>query len=211
MAETPIIIIDNGGCTIKAGLSGEDYPAVVVPNAIGLEDFSNLSDKATFEKYIDANSGDFKVRYPIRHGAVTDWESMTTVWSHIVEDHLNVNPEECSVLVTEPISNPKPAREKMAEILFETLNFKGVSIATSPILPMYAAGLTTGLVLDIGDGATQVVPVWGGLSHKIKFSKVKEFTFCDCDIKYFTDFRLSNNGGDATNRLWRKRYYRFTQ
>lgn len=162
--EKPIVVIDNGGCTIKAGIAGDDHPSVVVPNAVGLEEFSSLSDETTFQKYLEAyRRDDFRVSHPIKNGTITNWEDMETIWCNVIHDHLHITPEESGILVTEPIGNSKPAREKMAEILLEKLNFSAISIATSPILPMYAAGRTSGIVLDVGDGITQVVPVWGGL------------------------------------------------
>ncbi|ODM98158.1 Actin, muscle [Orchesella cincta] len=163
MSETPIVVIDNGGNTVKAGIAGDDHPSAVIPTGVGLQEFFNLSDLDTFNRYMEiTSSGDLKVRNPISHGAVTNWEDMETIWRHVIQDNLHINPEEASILMTEPMANPKPAREKIGEILFESLNFNAISIATAPILPMYAAGRTTGIVVDVGDGITQVVPVWGG-------------------------------------------------
>ncbi|CAL8121944.1 unnamed protein product [Orchesella dallaii] len=163
MSEAPIVVIDNGGNTLKAGIAGDDHPSVVIPSGVGLQDFLNLSDPDTFNRFMEiSSSGDLKVRNPIKNGTVTNWEDMETIWRHAIQDNLHINPEESSILMTEPMGNPKPAREKIGEILFESLNFNAISIATAPILPMYAAGRTTGIVLDVGDGITQVVPVWGG-------------------------------------------------
>lgn len=163
MEDNPIVVLDNGGCTIKAGIAGEDHPSVIMPSAVGLEDYNNLSDSETYAKYLQkCSSGEFRASYPIKKGSITNWEDMENIWSNIVHKHLQISPEEASVLITEPIANSAPAREKIAEILLEKLKFGAISIATSPILPMYAAGRTSGIVLDVGDTVTQVVPVWGG-------------------------------------------------
>lgn len=173
MEENSIVVIDNGGNTIKAGFAGDDHPSIVTRNALGLEEFASISDPSIFSNYQRKFKTDgISVRHPVTNGVITNWEDMEEIWSKVIHDQLQVTPEEMNLLITEPVHNSRPAREKIAEIMLEKFNFNAISIATAPILPMYAAGRTTGIVLDVGDGVTQVVPVWGGLSYHLIINKI---------------------------------------
>jgi actin len=46
--------------------------------------------------------------------------------------------------------NPKKNREKITEIVFETLNVPEFFLANSAVLALYASGRTSGLLLDSG-------------------------------------------------------------
>ena len=48
------------------------------------------------------------------------------------------------------------------ETLFESYNLAKVSIQPPCVLALFASGRTSGLVVESGDGATNVVPVFEG-------------------------------------------------
>merc|ERR1719199_410014 len=75
---------------------------------------------------------------------------------------LEVNPTEHPVLLTEPPYNPKPNREKMVEIMFETFGVPSLNISIQGVLALLGQGRTTGLVLDSGEGVTHTIPVFDG-------------------------------------------------
>jgi actin-related protein len=56
--------------------------------------------------------------------------------------------------------NPTKHRKKMFEIFFEKFQVPAVFVAIQGVLPLFATGRTTGIVLDSGDGVTHVVPVY---------------------------------------------------
>jgi actin len=91
--------------------------------------------------------------YPIAAGIVESWEDMEKVWHHTFYNELRVDPAEAvGVLLTEAPRNPKQNREKMTSIMFETFSVKNVYVALSGLMSLYAAGRTTGLCCDAGDG-----------------------------------------------------------
>ena len=88
---------------------------------------------------------------------------MEKVWHHIFYDQLRVSPEDYPCLITESIFNPNVNnRAKMTEIMFEEFKVPGLSVYPSAVQSLFAAGRTTGLVLESGEGISQTVPIYEG-------------------------------------------------
>ncbi|KAH0791520.1 actin [Histomonas meleagridis] len=110
--------------------------------------------------------------HPISHGHITNWDEMEKIWrcSYIFKNQLQVDPPLSNVLMSEPISirnhstSKLPIRnsEMMMQIIFETYNFRGFFILLQPNLALYDSCRTSGIVLESGDGITQVFPMIEG-------------------------------------------------
>ena len=111
------------------------------------------------EKY----RGLLKLNYAIEHGVVKNWESMELIWRNIFED-LKVNPKEHPVLLTEPPNNPFANRQRIAEIFFEKFDVPQLFFHTTPALALYSKGLTSGTVLDVGDGCCHASAISNGFA-----------------------------------------------
>ena len=70
----------------------------------------------------------------------------------------------------------------MTQIMFENFGVPAMYVAVQAVLSLYATGRLTLLVLDIGDGATQAVPIYEGYSiqHAIELLDLagKDLTKC---------------------------------
>ena len=66
------------------------------------------------------------------------------------------------LLVTEAAMNTMANREKMAELIFESHNFGHCMFQTQAVLSLMSEGLSTGIVMDSGDGVSHVIPVVEG-------------------------------------------------
>jgi len=88
---------------------------------------------------------------------------MEAIWRYIF-DELKVNPKEHRVLLTEPPNNPISNRIKTAEKFFDTFGVPYLFFQTQAVLSLYARGLTTGVVLDCGDGVTHASAIYEGYS-----------------------------------------------
>ena len=103
------------------------------------------------------------MNYPIERGVVRDWDDMDSIFQHIFRE-LDVNPRDHPVLLTEPPHNPISNRIRLAQLFFENYQVPKLFFHTSAVLSLYARGLTTGVVLDVGDGSSHVSAICEGFS-----------------------------------------------
>jgi len=112
------------------------------------------------------------LNYPLENGIVKDWVDACHVWDYAFYEKLRIAPRDCKILLTEPPLNPMKNREKMLETMFGTYGFKGVYVAIQAILSLYAQALTSGVVVDSGDGVTHIVPVYEGYSLETQTRRI---------------------------------------
>lgn len=108
-----------------------------------------------------ANKQNHTLFEPIKRGLIEDWDSIELIWGHIFEE-LNLESKNVNVLMTDSPFNPKEARTKMAEIMFEKHKVKSLAIMNTAALSMYSTGKVTGLVAESGEGITYSVPIYEG-------------------------------------------------
>lgn len=161
------VVIDVGSGYCKAGVAGEEMPRCCFPSIVGRPKTANvMSGTQAAECYVgeeaQAKRGVLTLTYPICHGIVEDWDDIEKIWHHVFYHGLRVQPQEHPVLLTEPALNPKSNRERLTQTMFDTFYVPALYISTQAVLSLYASGRTTGIVCDIGDGVTHVVPVYEG-------------------------------------------------
>ncbi|KAL9257537.1 Actin-related protein, partial [Drosera capensis] len=215
----PAVVIDNGTGYTKMGFAGNVEPCFIMPTVVAVNDsFVNqqrVSNKSNLiAKYsagvmadLDFMIGDeavararssstYNLKYPIRNGQVDDRDSMERFWQQCIFSYLRCDPEDHYFLLTEsPLTAPE-SREYTGEIMFETFNVPGLYIAVQPVLAL-AAGYTTskcemtGVVVDIGDGGTHIVPVAEGY---VIGSSIKSIPLSGTDVTRFVQQLLRERG-----------------
>lgn len=171
------IVIDNGSGMVKAGYGGEDAPCAVFSSIIGRPKGAQImmggDDKQVFiGEEAQQKRGVCNLSYPIEHGIVKSWDDMKLIWQHTFSNELRDSPSEHPVLLTEAPLNPKQNREQMCKIMFEEYDVPSMYIQIQAVLSLYAAGRTTGVVVDSGDGVTHTVPIFEGFQIPHAIDKI---------------------------------------
>lgn len=217
----PAVVIDNGTGYTKMGFAGNVEPCFIVPTVVAVnESFVNQPRSVSMKtnnwvsQYsagvmadLDFSIGEealsrsksnttYNLTYPIKHGHVDNWDAMERFWQQCIFNYLRCDPEDHYFLLTEsPLTAPE-SREYTGEIMFETFNVPGLYIAVQPVLAL-AAGYTTskcemtGVVVDVGDGATHIVPVADGY---VIGSSIKSIPISGRDVTLFVQQLMRERG-----------------
>jgi centractin len=123
MAETlhnAPIVLDNGSGTIRAGFAGEDLPKCYFPSFVGRpKHLRVLAGALEGDVFIGQRAqelrGLLKIRYPLEHGIVTDWDDMERIWQYVYTEELKTLSEEVNALVSETGGKRWKGKKKMRE------------------------------------------------------------------------------------------------
>jgi actin-like protein 6A len=177
----PSVVLDAGSHTVKAGISGEDLPHVLMPSALTMpsslatpgsdpRDPTVFSAARLLDAYTSRPQKNVEVVSPFgADGLVDHWPRFEALLSYTLNDQLQIDSSEHAILYAEPNHNRRAARERLVELLFETFNSPAAYLARSAVLSAYASGRTTGIVVDMGHSGISAVPVLEGALVKDKF------------------------------------------
>mmetsp|Transcript_1345 Transcript_1345/g.3611 ORF Transcript_1345/g.3611 Transcript_1345/m.3611 type:complete len:391 (-) Transcript_1345:62-1234(-) len=178
------LVVDNGSCMCKVGFAGQKEPEAVFPTAVGrpsLPDTLLYPMDAPVARILEQSNSDTRrgccvgnqvykhlstmtPESPMDRGVVSNWVDMELVWAHMFSDVMQINPGSQPVLLTEAPLNPKVNRELMMEVMFESFNVPAIQIALPAVLSLTACARMTGVVLDVGDTVSHVVPIFEGFA-----------------------------------------------
>ena len=174
------LVVDCGSSSTKAGWGGEDSPSYVFPTVQSdvranypkrtecveeyLVDFS-VSAKVKAQYAVVNAMGEAINPHPMLRGSVKDWDQLEKFWKSLLEEVGVANHSDTTnVLLIESCKSQAIDRKEWAEIIFDAYRAPSLSIGNSSTLAMFAAGRTTGVVVDCGAGLTSCVPVFEGLA-----------------------------------------------
>ncbi|THG95039.1 hypothetical protein EW145_g8033, partial [Phellinidium pouzarii] len=155
----------------SAFLRPSHHPNTVFPSIVGrpiLRAEERVGSSVINDIMVGDDAADnrnyLQLSQPMEHGIVRNWDDMKLLWDYTFAHKLRVHTAGRKVLLTEPPMNPKANRVRMCSVMFDDYAFAAVYVAIQAVLTLYAQGLTTGVVVDSGDGVTHVVPVYDGFS-----------------------------------------------
>lgn len=177
MTDAPIVL-DGGTGFLKVGYAAQNFPEFQFPSIVGRPILRSEEQGESDIVLKDIMCGDeaaaarsmLQISYPMENGIVKKWEDMQHLWNYTFYDKMKIDPTDRKILLTEPPMNPLKNRQTMAEVMLEGYGFGGVYVAIQAVLALYAQGLSSGVVVDSGDGVTHIVPVFEStvLNHHIR-------------------------------------------
>ncbi|KAI9834309.1 MAG: Arp2/3 complex subunit, actin nucleation center [Phylliscum demangeonii] len=167
MTDAPPIVLDGGTGFLKVGYAAQNFPEHQFPSIVG-RPILRTEERAGDVVVKDIMCGDeaaaarsmLQISYPMENGIVKNWEDMQHLYDYTFHEKMKIQPAGRKILLTEPPLNPVRNRERMCELMFEHYQFGGVYVAIQAVLALYAQGLSSGVVVDSGDGVTHIVPVY---------------------------------------------------
>jgi len=200
MEDSNPIVIDLGSGWSKAGFAGEETPRVVFPTVVGRPKSTGVmlgpEKKDTYiGDEVLAKQNMLTLSYPIQHGSVTNWGDLVKILQYSFYDELSAYPEEQAVLITTAPLTSKPDLEKLTQILFETFNVPAAAIVAQASLALAATGRTTGIVLDVGNGFTQAVPI---VDRQVVWASVGQLNLAGSDLTTYLVQLLREKGVTLT-------------
>ncbi len=193
---TPIII-DIGSAYAKIGFASESTPRFVFPCITGTEKYKSIMvDVGARSVYVGNDAmrmrGVLKVKYPIQRGVIMDWNEYYEILNHIFYTLLRIeNLSIYPVIYVEHPFVPRETKEYIARVLFETHGVRSLLMMESPILSSFSVGLTTGLVIESGDGITWIVPIING---QIQHQAVQKLSLGGVDVNHNLKSLLMREG-----------------
>ncbi|KAF6158236.1 hypothetical protein GIB67_015030 [Kingdonia uniflora] len=163
-----VVVLDNGGGFIKAGIGGNRDPTSVVPNCLARPTSTKkwlIADQ--LQSHDDLTSA--SIRRPIDRGYLINPDLQKEVWDRIFRSLLRLDPTHSSLLLVEPLFNLPAIQRATDELVFEDFGFQSLYVADAPsLVHLYEAsrrpeGLLSkaqcSLVVDCGFSFTHVAPV----------------------------------------------------
>jgi len=171
------VVLDIGQFATKCGFAGEDNPSLVFFTIVGKTkyqqidfDYGGIKKDEYFIGDEIQSLGLYKIFYPIEKGIIQDWGYFEKIIDYIFYN-LRVDPSLVNILfATHPLF-PRKDLEKLFELFLEHYQCMAFYPVLDSMLTLYSGGFQTGLVIEIGDSITRIVPIYEGykLDHAIKY------------------------------------------
>ena len=170
------VVLDIGQFAAKCGFAGEDYPSQVFFTIVGKPKYQQIDFDYGGAKQDEFYVGDeiqsiglYKISYPIEKGIIQDWVSFEKIIDYIFYN-LRVDPSLVNVLFAVHPLFPHKDIARLFELFLEHYQCLGFYPVLDSMLTLYSGGFQTGLVIEIGDSLTRIVPIYEGykLDHAIR-------------------------------------------
>ena len=170
------VVLDIGQFSSKIGFAGEDSPSHVFFSIVGKPKYQNLTDQSGIKGEEELYVGDeiqslglFKISSPLDNGSIVDWTHFSKIIDYVFYS-LRVDPTLVNVLYAIHPSFPKDDLKKLFELFLEHYQCMSFYPVFDSQLTLYSGGFQTGLIIEIGDSCTRIVPIYKGykINHAVQ-------------------------------------------
>ena len=99
------------------------------------------------------------------------------------------------MLTVSPLCSPEQ-RQELAKLMFDVFAVPALCMANQAVLSLYSTGRTTGLVCELGEGMTYVVPIYEGFALK---HAVLSLPIAGMDLTKYLSKLLSGEGAASSS------------
>ena len=174
------VVLDIGQFSSKAGFAGEDFPSQVFFTIVGKPKYQNLdaqygggAEQAVYVGEEIQSLGLYKIFSPINKGKIVDWNYFEKILDYIFYN-LRVDHTLVNVLFAIHPLFPKKDLKGIFELFLEHYQCMGFYPVLDSLCTLYSGGFQTGLIVEIGDSSTRIVPIYNGykIDHAIKILEI---------------------------------------
>ncbi|MHA2125084.1 MAG: hypothetical protein ACW99E_07225 [Promethearchaeota archaeon] len=175
-------VLDIGQFSSKIGFAGEDSPSQVFLTMVGKPKYQSVSidysssGNRENELYVGdeiQSIGLYKIFHPIEKGMVIDWKHFENIINYVFYN-LRVDPTLVNILFSIHPLFPYKDLEKIFELFLERYQVMAFYPVLDSMLTLYSGGFQTGLIIEIGDSNTRIVPIYEGykINHAVRILDV---------------------------------------
>jgi actin len=174
------VVLDIGQFSSKAGFAGEDFPSQVFFTIVGKPKYHNLDSQygggTEQEVYVGEeiqSLGLYKIFSPIKKGKIVDWDYFEKILDYIFYN-LRVDHTLVNVLFARHPLFPREDLKRIFELFLEHYQCMAFYPVLDSLCTLYSGGFQTGLIVEIGDSSTRIVPIYEGykIEHAIKILEI---------------------------------------
>lgn len=157
-------VIDFDSKNLRAGFAGSEQPCIEIPAIVGKTRHRGIMVGMNQKShYFGAEAlskrGILTLSYPIKEGAVEDFDSWIALIGHVIEAELQINPEQHRFFITEAAGLSTAFSQHMALLMFEEFRIAGLRYGVQQAMAIFETSYWTGLVIDMQHDVTFIVEV----------------------------------------------------
>ena len=164
------LVCDIGSGSIKVGIAGNLSPHKIIPCLAGWPKNSSTKETDSERKMLIGNDalekGKFqKIGYSYAMSAtgnVQDWKSLELLLVGAFRDFCILDFSKWKLLITRPYRMKEEDLKKLMDIFLVNFGFHAITMHEQAALVLYTQGVETGIVVEIGESSTNIIPVYKG-------------------------------------------------
>lgn len=188
------LVVDLGTSSLKADLAIKTIPTVVFNTVIGRPKFSKIiSASSEFQVVSPMNEvrGLYELFRPIKRGVLASEADAHILMERVFSELTVSNPKETPMFMAEPPLTSVRQKRMLADLAFEKFESPFVFFGTQSVLSLYAFGKTDGILMESGDGVTQISTVLNG--YKVD-NGTERLNFAGSDVTDFLKVLFKKSG-----------------